>query len=523
MDSLRIGTAALAGVPPHGEAEFRRLLDKLPAGAYTCDASGLITYYNSRAVELWGRAPKLHDVADRYCGSFRLFALDGTPIAHDKCWMALALQNNQEYNGREIVIERPDGVRVTALAHANPIRDEQGRLCGAVNVLVDISDHKAAEEALRTASRYKDEFLATLAHELRNPLAPLRNAVQILNLKVPRSPETTTALAVIDRQMKQMTRLIDDLIDLSRITRNKIELQRRLVRLADVVHGALETSQPLIEAGGHRFTLTMPGEPIRLEADATRLAQVVSNLLNNAAKFTPRGGHITLRIERDGDDAVLRVRDTGIGIDPEALPFIFEMFAQADHSLERTHAGLGVGLTLVRRLVELHGGTVEARSEGRDHGAEFIVRLPAACKSGAKQGADSRSVYDAPRTVLRILVIDDNIDAATTLAALLGMHGHEVRTAHDGLQALDVLKTFTPDVAILDIGMPKMNGYAVAARIRESMGEARPLLIAVTGWGQEEDRLRSKAAGFDHHLVKPVEPAALMALLSAPPPSRTLH
>jgi signal transduction histidine kinase/CheY-like chemotaxis protein len=524
MDLLTIQTAALAGVPPQGEAEFRRLLDKLPAGAYTCDAAGLITYYNPRAVELWGRAPKLYDADDRYCGSFRLFGLDGSPIAHDNCWMALALRNDAEYNGREIMVERPDGRRVTALAHANPIHDEHGRLCGAVNVLVDISDRKAAEEALQTASRYKDEFLATLAHELRNPLAPLRNAVQILDLKVPRSDETTGALAVIDRQMKQMTRLIDDLMDLSRVTRNKIELQRRVVRLADIVHAALETSQPLIEAGGHRFTLTMPGELIMLEADATRLAQVVSNLLNNAAKFTPRGGHITLRVERDGDDAVLRVCDTGIGIEPEALPLIFEMFAQADHSLERTHAGLGVGLTLVRRLVELHGGTIEARSGGRNCGAEFVVRLPAACKPGtAGRSTDTKSAYDSPAASLRILVVDDNVDAVTTLAALLGMHGHEVRTAHDGLQALDVMKEFTPDVAILDIGMPKMNGYAVAARIRECMGENQPLLVAITGWGQEEDRLRSKAAGFDHHLVKPVDPSVLLALLRGSRPSRMLH
>jgi CheY-like chemotaxis protein len=320
-----------------------------------------------------------------------------------------------------------------------------------------------------------------------------------------------------------MTRLIDDLMDLSRITRNKIELQRRVVRLADIVHTALETSQPLIEAGGHRFTLTMPGEPITLEADATRLAQVVSNLLNNAAKFTPRGGHITLRVERDGDHAVLRVRDTGIGIEPEALPLIFEMFAQADRSLERTHAGLGVGLTLVRRLVELHGGTIEAHSDGRNCGAEFIVRLPAACQPGAARSTETKGAYDSPDGPLRILVVDDNIDAVTTLAALLGMYGHEVRTAHDGLQALDVMKEFTPDVAVLDIGMPKMNGYAVAARIRECMAENHPLLIAITGWGQEEDRLRSKAAGFDHHLVKPVDPGVLLALLCARRPSHLLH
>jgi PAS domain S-box-containing protein len=523
MDSTNLGTAAAACALPHGEAEFRRLLDKLPAAAYTCDAAGLITYYNSRAVELWGRAPRLNDPEDRYCGSFRLFATDGTPILHRRCWMALALENDEEYNGREIVIERPDGQRLTALAHANPIHDDQGQLCGAVNVLIDISERRAAEEALRTANRCKDAFLGTLAHELRNPLAPLRNAVEILNLKVPRTTETSAAIAVIERQMKHMTRLIDDLMDLSRVTRNRIELQRRRVRIADVVHAALETSQPLIAAGGHRFTLTMPGEPLVVEADATRLAQVVSNLLNNAAKFTPRGGDITLSVERDGSDAVIQVRDSGLGIEAEALPLIFEMFTQGSASRERAQGGLGVGLTLVRRLIELHGGTVEARSEGRGRGAEFVVRLPAA-RTG-DTGISTQGARENGRALpsLRILVVDDNIDAATTLAALLRMQGHDVRTTHDSVQALEIVQDFVPDVAILDIGMPKMNGYALAERIRDTMGGAQPLLIAVTGWGQEEARLRSKAAGFDHHLVKPVDPGALTALLASQPGTPILH
>lgn len=418
MDSLNIVESDSGQALPPSEAEFRRLLKKLPGGAYTCNAAGLITYYNSRAVELWGRSPRLNDPEDRYCGSFRLFAVDGTPIAHDRCWMALALKNNQEYNGREIVIERPDGQRVTALAHANPMRDASGRLCGAVNVLVDITDRKAAEEALRTASRCKDEFFATLAHELRNPLAPLRNAVQILNLRVPRSRDTSAALAVIERQMKQMTRLIDDLLDISRITRNKLELKRQKVKLAEVVHIALETSQPLIEAGGHRFTLQMPGEQIVIEADGTRLSQVVSNLLDNAAKFTPRGGHITLKVEREGDDAVLSVRDTGVGIPRDALPLIFEMFVQADHSLERTRSGLGVGLTLVRRLVELHGGTVEARSAGPNLGSEFTVRLPVIRGPGGRyRRAQDDLMFSTATPPLRVLVVDDNVDSAALLCA----------------------------------------------------------------------------------------------------------
>jgi PAS domain S-box-containing protein len=508
---------------PEGEAEFRKLLEKLPAGAYTCDTSGAITYYNSRAVELWGRSPKLNDIEDRYCGSFKLYSMDGARIAHNECWMALALRDDREYNGCEIMIERPNGERVTALAHANPIRDADGRLLGAVNVLVDITDRKVAEETLRSTNRYKDEFLATLAHELRNPLAPLRNAVQILGMKIPKCEDTASAMSVIDRQLRHMTRLIDDLMDLSRITRNKLELQCEQVKLADIVHAALETSQPLIEAGAHGFTLQMPGEPIVLRADATRLAQVISNLLNNAAKFTPRGGHITLRVSRQADEAVLSIGDTGVGIPLEALPVIFEMFGQADPSIERSHTGLGVGLTLVRRLVELHGGTVEARSEGRDRGSEFVVRLPLMTTSAQLETNVHPDAADAQSQSLRILVVDDNIDSAITMAALLSLQGHDVRTAHDGAQAMDEVNRFQPDVAILDIGMPKMNGYTVARGIRERMGEAQPLLIAVTGWGQEEDRHRSTAAGFDHHLVKPVDPAVLISLLGARSVPRTLH
>jgi CheY-like chemotaxis protein len=348
--------------------------------------------------------------------------------------------------------------------------------------------------------------------------------VQILDLRIPPSPETSSALAVIDRQLRQMTRLIDDLMDLSRITRNKLELQRTRVKLADIVHAALETSQPLIEAGGHGFTLQMPGEPIVLDADAARLSQVISNLLNNAAKFTPRGGHITFRVESGADHALLRVRDTGVGMAPETLPRIFDMFAQADPAPERSHAGLGVGLTLVRRLVEMHGGSVEARSEGLGRGAEFVIRLPIARSAGTRRSAEEQdAASEMPALALRILVVDDNVDSASTMAALLEIEGHDVRVAHDGFKALEEIATFKADVAILDIGMPKMNGYTLARRIRSRMADAQPLLIAVTGWGQAEDRQRSKAAGYDHHLFKPVDPSALCALLVSRPAHRTLH
>jgi len=498
-----------------GESQFRRLLEKLPAGAYTCDSEGLITYFNQHAVKLWGRSPKLNDPVDRFCGSFKLFSTDGDPIAREQCWMAKALTTDREYNGHEIVIERPDGQRLTALAHANPIRDHRGRLLGAVNVLVDISDRKRVENILKEADRSKNEFLAMLAHELRNPLAPIRSAAEILRAKSPDVPEVRWAYDVIDRQMKQMTRLIDDLLDIGRIACNKLELRVERVELGEVLRGAIETSRPLLDASGHDFNVALPSEPIHLDADATRLAQVVSNLLNNAAKYTERGGRIRLTAERRGSEAVVTVTDTGIGIPPEMLSRIFEMFTQADRSIDRSQGGLGVGLTLARRLVELHGGTIEARSEGSGKGSEFVVRLPAIARTAREEPRPDRrsNVLDFSSS-LRILVVDDNEDSAAGLGMLLEMTGNEVRTAHDGIEALGAAERFRPDVVLLDIGLPKMDGYDVARTIRRHSWGARTVLIAVTGWGEASDRLRSREAGFDHHLVKPVDIGGLMQLLA---------
>ncbi len=503
-----------------GEWEFRRLLEKLPAGAYTCDAEGLITYFNPHALELWGRAPALNDPVDRFCGSFKLFATDGSPITHDQCWMALALRMDREYNGHEIVVERPDGSRLTALAHANPIRDESGKLLGAVNVLVDISNRKSAENVLRDADRSKNEFLATLAHELRNPLAPIRNAVAILHLQVPPAPEMQWALSVIERQMQQMTRLIDDLLDIARITCNRMELRTERIDLNEVLRSAVETSRPLIEACGQNLAIAMPSEPVALYGDSTRLAQVFSNLLNNAAKYSERGGQIWLHAERQGSDLVVSVRDTGIGIPAEMLPRIFEMFSQVDHSRDRSRGGLGIGLMLVKRLVEMHGGTITVASEGPGMGSEFIIRLPAALDHPVKPQRASPDCNLAPNpSSLRILIVDDNHDSAASLGILLRLTGNDVRTAHDGLEAVEVAASFHPEVALLDIGMPRMNGYDAARAIRKQPGGAQIVLIAVTGWGQEADRHRSLEAGFDHHLVKPVDPAALIQLLATLQPN----
>jgi PAS domain S-box-containing protein len=501
----------------NSELRFRALLEKLPAGAYTCDPDGLITYFNQHAAQLWGRSPKLNDPVDRFCGSFKLYAMDGSPIMHDQCWMALALKNNLEYDGHEIVIEHPDGKRLTALAHANPIHNEMGQLLGAVNVLVDISDRKRTEDALKQADRSKNEFLATLAHELRNPLAPIRAAVKILQLKSKPTPESKSAIEVIDRQTRQMTRLIDDLLDIARITSNKMELRREQIELSAVLDVAVETSRPLIEQRGHKLIVKVPSVPMHIDGDMVRLAQVISNLLNNAAKYTERDGCIWLAAARTGNEAVIKVRDTGMGISAETLPQIFEMFTQAERTINGSAGGLGIGLTLVKRLVEMHGGTITARSEGRGKGSEFIVRVPLALSQPARPEIRARQKKrkTEKRRPIRILVVDDNQDSADSLGLLMKLLGNEVRIVHDGLAAVDVANEFEPRVVLLDIGLPTLNGYEAAKKIRQQPWGNRAVLIAVTGWGETVDRQRSKNAGFDHHLVKPVDPDVLTSLLAS--------
>jgi signal transduction histidine kinase/CheY-like chemotaxis protein len=397
-----------------------------------------------------------------------------------------------------------------------PGEQDLRRLDLYVRQAADFIERCRTDEALRRADRQKDEFLATLAHELRNPLAPVRNAIQILRLKGPPSPEVQWARDVIDRQMQQMTRLIDDLMDLSRITRNRIELRKERVDLARVLHGAVETSRPLVDASGHELSVVLPPEPVYVDADPARLAQVFANLLNNAAKYSEPNGRIALTVDRQGSDVAVSVRDGGIGIPEEMLPRIFDPFSQVNQSLERCQGGLGIGLTLVKRLVEMHGGSVAAHSAGTGKGSEFVVRLPIpiALAAPGSPATPDEPVADAPAR-WRLLVIDDNNDAATSLGMMLSTLGYETRTAYDGLAGLEAAAEFRPDVVLLDIGMPKMNGYDVARRIREQPWGKEIVLIAVTGWGQAEHRQRTSEAGFDHHLVKPVDPAALAKLIAS--------
>ena len=371
-------------------------------------------------------------------------------------------------------------------------------------------------DALREADRRKDEFLAMLSHELRNPLAAIHNAVQILALHGHDPERTERTRELIERQLRQLVRLVDDLLDLSRVTRGKIRLRRAPVDLAQVVSTAVETSRPLIEARGHQLTVALPEPPLHVDADAARLAQVLSNLLNNAAKYTRGAGRIDLLAELADGEVCLRVRDTGIGIAPEMLPRVFDLFVQAESSTDRTQGGLGVGLTLARQLIEMHGGTIEARSEGLGRGAEMVVHLPALSAPAVEQapGGNQHSA-SAIAEPLRILIVDDNEDSAESLALLMRLTGHEVRTAYEGLSALAEARTFMPEVVLLDIGLPGMDGFQVARRLRQEPGGDRVMLLALTGYGQDEDRRRSREAGFDHHLVKPIDLERLQEVLDS--------
>ena len=368
---------------------------------------------------------------------------------------------------------------------------------------------------LRDTDHRKDEFLATLAHELRNPLAPIRNALEIMRVDGrDRSAVEQTARTMIERQLEQMVRLVDDLLDVNRITRGRLELRKERVDLAQAIKSAVETSRPLIDAARHSLDLELPSQPVYLDADPVRLAQVFANLLNNAARYMDRGGRIVVRVRRDGAQVQVSVKDSGMGIPAEMLPKIFDMFAQVHETRERSRTGLGIGLTLVKRLVEMHGGTVTAHSEGEGRGTELVVRLPLAAGGSAVRAPVEDPVPATRRSTHRILVADDNRDAAESMGMLLRLMGNEVRTVYDGIEAVAEAATFRPDVIVLDIGMPKLNGYEAARRIREQRWSDGTMLVALTGWGQEEDKRKATEAGFDRHFRKPLDPAELHRLIS---------
>lgn len=492
------------------EARYRAIGEAIDFGVWMCDAQGRNTYASESFLRMvginqqqcsdfgWGDVLHPRDAAD-------------TIAAWKECVLAGGVWD-REHRFRGV-----DGQWHDVLARGVPVKNEQGEVLGWAGINLDIARLKRAEEQLKEADRRKDEFLATLAHELRNPLAPVRNAVQILHMQCPDNPELHWARDVIDRQMQAMTRLIDDLMDLSRISRNKLDLRKERVALATVVQGAVETSRPWIVEQAHELTVTLPPEPIFLEADPTRLTQVFLNLLNNAAKYTERGGSIRLNAERQGSDVLVRVQDKGIGIPAANLPNLFQMFSQVEEALSRSQGGLGIGLALVKRLVELHGGSIEVRSEGAGKGSEFEVRLPILVNDPPAPSVSSETDRRPLKSQFRVLVVDDNKDAASSLSMLLKVMGNKIRLAHDGEEAVRAASEFHPHVVLLDIGLPKLNGYEACQQIRALPDGKDMTLIAVTGWGQEDDRQRAVEAGFDRHLVKPVEPKVLMEILAGLP------
>jgi signal transduction histidine kinase len=410
-----------------------------------------------------------------------------------------------------IEIVRADGGVVYVQNDVEPLYDRDGAVCGCVSVCVDMTARKHVEDVLREADRRKDEFLATLSHELRNPLAPIRNALELMRRAGRDAALTDRALAIMERQVQQLVRLTDDLLDVSRITRNRIELRRDRIDLRTVVCSAIETIEPLSNAAGHAVAMDLPQCALWVHADFTRLAQAFANLLNNAVKYTDRGGRIAVSASIEGGEAVVAISDTGIGIDPALLPRIFEMFVQIEQGGSRARSGLGIGLALARRLIELHEGQIAARSAGLGTGTTFTVRLPLAA---ADSEAPPAIGFSRAPGRCRVLVAEDIPDAAEMMRLMIECMGHDVRIAADGTQAVEIAREFKPQIALLDIGMPRMDGYEAARQIRAALGRG-VFLVALTGWGQEEDQRRAYAAGFDHHMTKPAEPAVLEALIAS--------
>jgi PAS domain S-box-containing protein len=495
------------------ERLYRAIGESIEYGVWVCDPLGRNTYASDSFLRMVG-------LTQEQCSEFGW----GDVLHPDDAGRTLAAWKECARTGGQWDIEHrfrgADGQWHPVLARGVPVKNERGEITAWAGINLDISRLKRVEDELREADRRKDEFLATLAHELRNPLAPIRNSLQILKMSRVDAATIQQTRDMMERQVDHLVRLVDDLLDVSRVMRGKIELRREPVELATVVARAVETAQPLIEVQGHQLEIAVPSESLLLSADPVRLAQVVGNLLTNAAKYTEANGRIWLKAEREDGRAVLRVRDNGIGIAPDVLPHVFDLFMQVDHAAARSQGGLGIGLTLVKNLVEMHGGTVEAHSEGLGRGCEFVVRLPLRIqerKQPVDEGNGERLREPAPTSGHRLLVVDDNKDAALSLAMLLRLQGHDVRVAHDGVSALQIAATFGPQVVFLDLGMPRMDGYEVARRLREQPGLEGVVLAALTGWGQQEDRRRTADAGFSHHLVKPPEPKAVEDILDRLP------
>jgi PAS domain S-box-containing protein len=490
------------------ERRFRAIFDSAYEFVGLLDNSGTLIEINQTALEFVGARAK--DVV-------------GRPF-WDTPWWATAEQKDrlkhaisEAAQGRFVRFEAEhpgkDGKVEIVDFSVRPISDDSGRVTMLIPEGRRITERKQAEAALMEADRRKDEFIATLAHELRNPMAPIRNVINLFQRKRSLDPQVQRGADIIARQIDHLTRLIDDLLDVSRISRDRLELRKERVELANIIEAAVEGSRPFINQHDHELSLIMPPKAVYLEADSVRLAQVFTNLLDNAAKYTPPKGRIVLSVALEATTAVVQVTDNGIGIAPGHLPHLFDMFYQAERSYEQSHSGLGIGLTLVRRLVEMHGGTIEAHSAGKNQGSQFTVRLPTLTEEPQHP---ERAAVQQQATAMphRILVVDDYGESADTLAELLRLDGNEVEIAHDGLEALDTAADFHPAVVLLDVAMPKLNGYDTARQIRGKSWGKNIVLIAVTGWGQARDRQLSREAGFDAHVTKPVDYPALVRLLA---------
>jgi len=489
------------------EQRFRVLVDGLRDYAiFMLDTEGRVTSWNSGARRITGY--EAEEISGRHLGV--LYPQSAIDRKLPEQELAMAREHGRfEDEGPRL---RKDGNQFWANAVVSPLYDQEGILVGYANVIRDLTDRKRAE-SLEQAERHTSEFLAMLAHELRNPLAPINNALHLLALKPPADATEKWVREVLHRQTAQITRLIEDLLDVSRITRAAIPLNRRPLDVCAVVRAAVEGAMHWMQARGHGLSVELPpNEALTVLADEARLTQVLHKLLHNAARYTPEGGQVSIAARRENDSVVVHVKDNGVGMDAELLGSAFDLLKQGQHAPQRPQGGLGIGLTLVQRLVRLHGGIVEARSAGVDRGSEFIVRLPAAQEAPASAATAAEPLSPTPR---KVLVIDDNSDAANALRLLLENDGHNVRVAHDGVSGLALAREYRPEYLLLDIGLPRLNGYDIAASVRGDPELKHTTIVAITGYGQVHDRARTAAVGFDHHLTKPIEFAALQELFRA--------